>query len=1004
MSTTRLALLGVLLTSAACGASDPLDAALPLLPPTGGPQVAFAGRLTKDNFDAEKVDGPASQGLPGDYFLRNDKVRVIVQAPGRAIGPCPFGGNVIDVDRVDAPAGDQLGEVSPLMQLGRTLAADSVEVVRDGKQGGPAVLRARGHDAMDDFINLPGVGSFLLGLPDDVRPTVDLKLRAAVTYILMPHETKVRMIYTLYNTDTQHPLKTMWGTISDTGAHIEVFHAFTGFGEAQINDLLSGTPLPLVNYAGLLGDGIAYGLVPLLDDRTQVGIAVPVAGVLAEAYAVTDVGDLFSDNPSLQLAKGGTATREVDLLVGRDIGDITAQAHAARGDATLPLSGGVTGNVAAGARVVALDPTADDAHALITTMTADAQGRFQTALPPGRYRLQAEGEGWLRGPVVEVTLPAMADVQLTVPDAATLNYTIHDRAGAAIPGKVTVVGALAATPDRRFREVLKDNLPYGVVGFADSMTGVSSPGALHDRPVTLAQGKYRVLVSRGPEWSVFDQVIDVGPSGAQVDAVLDHVVPTPGYLAADFHQHTHKSPDSPVPPEDRLVTYLAEGVDFISSSDHDFLFDYGPLIDAAGARGLLDSSVGVETTTWDYGHYIAFPLTPDPMSPNHGALDWAGGEAGLDLPPPAIYEGLRAAGAKVVQVTHPRVAVGDTPSFQESFDRTGLRFDFAGRTFYGDQKLMPVSAYELGLPEGQPLFSEKFDTLELFNGFHLSPDTDGRLVDVKVETIMHDWMNFLSFGFTPTPVGVSDTHEWYSSPAGLPRTLVAVPDDSEAALRAGVKDQIVATLTGTGGVARDVVVTNGPFMQLTVDGAGIGRMVQHTSGPLTIHVGVQSPGWMQVDTVEIFANNTFDVPPPKGATLEMAQPALCFTSRPTPNARCQAAIGGARPLTVKSVVTVAGVASSTRLEISIDVTDVTPEMLVAGQRAGAMGQDLWLMARATGGTALFPVIPIGIDPSIKISDLLAGASLAGTGVPALAFTNAVFVDVDGGGWRAPFQP
>src|SRR3954468_4412736 len=116
-----------LLVASGCSSSDPLQAALPALPPTGGPPIAAAGRLTTANFDQERVPGPASQGLVGDYFLRNDKVRAVVQAPGRAIAPCPFGGNVIDLDRVDSPAGDQLGEVSAFLQLGRTFDWDSTE-------------------------------------------------------------------------------------------------------------------------------------------------------------------------------------------------------------------------------------------------------------------------------------------------------------------------------------------------------------------------------------------------------------------------------------------------------------------------------------------------------------------------------------------------------------------------------------------------------------------------------------------------------------------------------------------------------------------------------------------------------------------------------------------------------------------------------------------------------------------------------------------------------------
>src|SRR6185369_13101310 len=137
----RHVIVTFVLACAACNNTSPLDAALPSLPPEGGPALAAAGRLDAGNYDVERVPGPASQGLAGDFFMRNDKVRIVVQAPGRAIGPCPFGGNVIDADRVAQPAGDQLGEVSPFLQLGRTIAFDRAEVVRDGGKGGPAVLR-----------------------------------------------------------------------------------------------------------------------------------------------------------------------------------------------------------------------------------------------------------------------------------------------------------------------------------------------------------------------------------------------------------------------------------------------------------------------------------------------------------------------------------------------------------------------------------------------------------------------------------------------------------------------------------------------------------------------------------------------------------------------------------------------------------------------------------------------------------------------------------------------
>jgi hypothetical protein len=352
-----------------------------------------------------------------------------------------------------------------------------------------------------------------------------------------------------------------------------------------------------------------------------------------------------------------------------------------------------------------------------------------------------------------------------------------------------------------------------------------------------------------------------------------------------------------------------------------------------------------------------------------------------------------------VQINHPRADKSDLSNFQASFDRAGLRFDFASRAFFGDQSLMPITLELLALPPDAQMFGTNFDTVEVMNGFHVST-VDGERLDTRAETILRDWMNFLSFGFAPTPTGVSDTHTWIADPAGMPRTLVAVADDSPAAVAAGIGPQIADVLTGANGHARDVVITNGPFLVFTVDGMGIARTVSHTSGPLAIHLEAHAPAWMPLDMVEVFANSTFDVPSDSPAALV---PLLCFTSRPSPSARCMGALGGARPLPSTIVQTVAGVAASSRQDIVIDVSDVTVDQIVARNRAGAVGRDAWLVARVSGTQAMYPSLPNEVQKA-QVSDLIAGAAVLDEGVPPLAITNAIFVDADGGGWRAPFAP
>jgi hypothetical protein len=169
-----------------------------------------------------------------------------------------------------------------------------------------------------------------------------------------------------------------------------------------------------------------------------------------------------------------------------------------------------------------------------------------------------------------------------------------------------------------------------------------------------------------------------------------------------------------------------------------------------------------------------------------------------------------------------------------------------------------------------------------------------------------------------------------------------------------------------------------------------------------VRVDVTAPSWAPVDTVEIFANNTFDVPAPKGMQPQPLVPVLCFTSRMTPSARCQQAVGGARMLMTRLVRVGNGPNAPERFEASVDVVLDAAEV-AARTRMGAQGRDFWLLARAFGNVGLFPVVPV-LDEAVPTSELVENLQLDGRGIPALAFTNAVFVDVDGNGYKAPFAP
>ena len=479
------------------------------------------------------------------------------------------------------------------------------------------------------------------------------------------------------------------------------------------------------------------------------------------------------------------------------------------------------------------------------------------------------------------------------------------------------------------------------------------------------------------------------------------MVDTGGYVATAFHEHSEGSPDSPTGFADRVRSLVVEGVELFASTDHDRISDYTPVIASLGLTGVIGFVPGIEATPFAYGHFNAYPIAIDSADPSGGAPDWGRGPQGLSLLPKEIWDDLRAKGAEVVQVCHPRSRTfGST--FQGYFGRAGLAFDFAARSAAGVAAKQDYPNEVLRLPPGASLFSDTFDVLETWNGFGTA-DTDGDGVAEfnGLDGVLRDWMNFLSLGKIVTPVGNGDTHTRDREAAGMPRTLVRVPDDSAEAIAAGVADEVWRTLKGQ--ALRDVVVTNGPFLHVAQPGnpsSAIGRTIAVPSGePLALDVAVSAPDWIDFDTVEVFANDTFD----ELASSEPSSltPLLCFTSRTGLAATdpCGKTRGGAQAL----AVTVADGVRRATVSISLAAADIET-------RAGKTGDDAWLVVRARGRRAIYPVVLGGAITPANLPALTTGdpaavaAALDARGAPAMAFTAPIFVDFDGGGWRAPFAP
>lgn len=1007
-----------------------LDEFLPPLPtPTGEPQTVFAGKIS-DPASPELIDGPARSGLMNDFYMRNSRARFVIQSETRAIGVVPWGGNVVDAVPLANDGGDlgedHLGEVSMVYLLGRTCAHDRVEVLLDGSGGGPAVIRATGHSAPNDYVNLRGIG--LLPIPQELDPDIEDGVTCATTYTLWPDATKLEIAWTLFN-GGEYDLAGPFGAINDTGGAVESFSpGLLGFNRAGIDALANlGEPQP-ANYAVYQGPGVAYGIVPVHAAAGTPNATFLVAGVSIVIFGADQLFDILNEENGpfyLHLAVNDGVTNRLDLVVGTDAADVEEQFRAGTQTAVTEVSGTVayapSGLPGARARVGLVSDTNGDGaldpdDQVATYFDADDTGAFSGKVPAGTYFVRADVKDLARSAVSTITVAATpVDAgALELAEPARFDFSVvDDVTGEPIPAKLQVLGRHPAAPDNRVHEVYDRR--EGILRVLHSVYGTSMPAAPTDPAdpaIELpAGGPYKIYASHGPEWTVASTVVTAtaGQTGT-LEFRLRRVVDTTGYVACEFHQHALGSPDSPVPFDDRLKSLAVEGIEFFASTDHDYVSDYDPYIDQFGLRPWIDSIPGIEATPFAYGHFNAWPLALMSDDPTGGAIDWAvGATQGFAMLPGELWDALRTRGAQVVEVNHPRATSNAFASFQSYFDRAGLVFDFAGHTFFGDVNEQPVPADWLRLPDATKVFSDTFDALEVWNGFRtIDSDYDGVKEIRSLDMVMRDWMNFLSFGKLVAPIGNSDSHTREKDPAGMPRTYIRVADDSSVGIMNGVDGEVMASILGTGGAPQDLVVSNGPMLAVSADGgatSAIGRVITVTGGTATLEITATAADWVQFDTIELFANSTFD---PIDDDLTVLQPFVCFTSREPATIMaqdpCALAVGGARAMTVQEVA-IGGGAKRMEATVTIDVSAAE-----VPRREGATGDDVWVVVRVRGQKAVFPVLIEGAITDANLDTIVSGteaeidAALTGTGVPAAAFTAPILLDVDGGGWKGQFQP
>ena len=396
-------------------------------------------------------------------------------------------------------------------------------------------------------------------------------------------------------------------------------------------------------------------------------------------------------------------------------------------------------------------------------------------------------------------------------------------------------------------------LVHGIDGTVDPSFGpdyrASGAGPIIDAlrgdvSTPLPSGRYRIAATKGLEWSVDAKIVDVTPGRmTELELAPRHVVPTPGVLGCDLHVHARPSFDSPVSPEDRVLSLVAAGIDFAVPTEHNLVGDYQPALQTLDLRSDLQSVTGVEVTTYNkgFGHFGVFPYPPQsPVPPfKHTTMN-------------AIFKAVRTGDpARYFQLNHPRLPKGIGYFANIGFDPK--------------------------LPRARIHNRIDFDGIEVYNGYDVErPD--------RVEQVLRDYWALLNFGWRFTATGSSDSHRIQYHWAGYPRTMVTVDPRPEVGPggAGALEEPRVDPLAVVAAIKRGhATVTSGPVIELELGGARPGDEIDGAEDPIKGHLRVRAAPWVDVSRIDIVVSGkvvqTLEVPSrptqlgPEPGTLAEAQ-------------------------------------------------------------------------------------------------------------------------------------
>lgn len=327
-----------------------------------------------------------------------------------------------------------------------------------------------------------------------------------------------------------------------------------------------------------------------------------------------------------------------------------------------------------------------------------------------------------------------------------------------------------------------------------------------DATFSLPSGKYRLIASRGFEYSIDTAEVTLSKdndSTSTLQLVISRQVDTEGYVACDTHVHsrTHSGHGDATVIE-RMITLAGEGIELPIATDHNAHINHDPFAKEAKVRQYFTPVIGNEVTT-KVGHFNVFPVVDGAIEPDHTLTNW---NEIFD----EIYQTPRV---KIAILNHARDV------------HSGVR-PFGPKLFNS------------AVGENLDDYAMRFNAMEIINSGATQTDP---------LQLTHDWMALLNRGRDVTPVGSSDSHDVARYIVGQGRTYIRC-DDREAG-EIDVEQAVKSFLQG------QVMVSYGLATNLRVeDSHGPGELFPVSTDQIDVSVRVLGPNWVTASTVTLYAN------------------------------------------------------------------------------------------------------------------------------------------------------